>query len=215
VYRAVRRADYNYRMYNALTGCHTFACPRQGDASVRFSAFRQLERLPGATHPAVYRVCFHCSCGDDHVGLVTHSQLDWAPLGLGEEGTFLNLMTDRLEPLEVEFGDLAARHIQAGVWPWSFFCFPEERPRPVFPSSFRLLAPGTRDRSVGIAVRCPSCARFSINLVSPEHVDLPFFNDAAVGVVEHLFSQDAAATLEEFRLALYSGEFDARRLLLE
>jgi hypothetical protein len=202
-------------MYDALTGCYTFACPQHGEARVRFSAFRQLERLPGAAHPAVYRVRFQCSCGDDHVGLVTHGELDWEPLGMGEGGVFLNLMTDRLEPLETELGDLAARHIQAGEWPWSFFCFPEERPRPVFPSSFRLLAPGTRTGSVGIAVRCPSCARISVNLVSPEHVDLPFVNDPAVGVVEHLFTQDATTTLDEFRLALYSAEFDARRMSLE
>ena len=202
-------------MYDALTGCYTFACPRLGETRVRFSAFRELDRLPGAAHPVVYRVRFHCSCGGDHVGLVTHAELDWAPLGMGEERVFLNLMTDRLERVEAELGDLAARHIQAGEWPWSFFCFPEERPRPVFPSSFQLLAPGTRGDSVGIAVRCPSCSRVSVNLVSPEHVDLPFVNDSSVGVVEHLFAQDAAATLEEFRLALYSGEFDARRLHLE
>ena len=202
-------------MYDALTGRYTFACPLRGETRVRLSAFRQLERLPGAAHPAVYRVRFQCSCGDDHVGLVTHGELDWAPLGMGEEGVFLNVMTDRLEPVEAELGDLAARHIQAGEWPWSFFCYPEERARPVFPSSFRLLAPGTRGGSVGIAVRCPSCARVSVNLVSPEHVDVPFVNDAAVGVVEHLFATDAGATLKEFRLALYSGEFDARRLLLE
>ena len=202
-------------MYDALTGCYTFACPRLGETRVRFSAFRELDRLPGAAHPVVYRVRFHCSCGGDHVGLVTHAELDWAPLGMGEERVFLNLMTDRLERVEAELGDLAARHIQAGEWPWSFFCFPEERPRPVFPSSFQLLAPGTRGGSVGIAVRCPSCSRVSVNLVSPEHVDLPFVNDSSVGVVEHLFAQDAAATLEEFRLALYSGEFDARRLHLE
>jgi hypothetical protein len=201
-------------MYDALTSSYSFACPNRGETNVRFSAFRRLERLPGARHPAVYRVHFQCPCGDEHPGLIAHDELDWAPLGMGE-GLFLNLMTARLEPIEAEFEDLAVRHIQAGEWPWSFFCYPEERPRPVFPSSFSLLAPGSLFGSVGIAVRCPSCARVSVNLVSSGHVDLPFVNDPRIGVIEHIFPDDAAASVDDFRAALYSGEFDARRLLLE
>ena len=53
-----------------------------------------------------------------------------------------------------------------------------------------------------------------MNLVSHEHVDLPFHNDAAVGVVEHVFSEDIARTLDEFRSELYSATFDTRRLSL-
>ena len=201
-------------MYDALTTRYTFACPSRGETSVRLSAFRELEELPGASHPAVFHVRFACGCGRDHVGLVSHDELDWAPLGL-QAGEFLNLMTARLEPLGSELADLAARRIQGGQWPWSFFCYPEERPRPVFPSFFRLIAPGTALGSIGLAVLCPACFRISINLVSSEHVDLPFHNDAEIGVVEHLFAEDAARTLEEFRGQLYSADFDARRLLLE
>jgi hypothetical protein len=157
----------------------------------------------------VYRVTFDCPCGGEHDGLVSHDELDWAPLGLAE-GTFLNLMTARTEDLALELGDLAARRIQAGEWPWSFFCYPEERPRPVFPSSFFLLA--AADRSIGIAVRCPACARVSVNLVSPTHVDLPFHNDPEIGVVRHVFPGDLEPILEEFRSFLGSSEFDARRL---
>ena len=111
-----------------------------------------------------------------------------------------------------ELGELAAARIKAGEWPWSFFCYPEERPRPVFPSSFFLLAPG--DGSLGVAVRCPACQRTSVNLVSQAHVDVPFHNDAAVGVVEHVFAEDVEHTLEAFRAELYSGSFDSRRLSL-
>ena len=128
-------------MYDALTSRYTFSCPVRGESRVGLSAFRELERLPGTAHPAVFRVRFACACGDDHVGLVAHDELDWAPLGLGP-GVFLNLMTARLEPTAAELGDLALRRIEAGEWPWSFFCYPEERPRPVFPSSFVLIAPG-------------------------------------------------------------------------
>ena len=202
-------------MYDALTTRYTFACPARGETSVRLSAFREVDRLPGAAHPAVFRVRFACSCGEEHLGLVSHDQLDWAPLGLDEGAAFLNLMTARLEPLDSEFVDLAIRRIQAGQWPWSFFCYPEERPRPVFPSFFRLLAPSAPAGSIGLAVLCPACARISINLVTHEHVDLPFHNDAEIGVVEHVFANDTAQTLEEFRARLYSSDFDARRLLLE
>lgn len=196
-------------MYDALTGRFTFACPARGEAHVALSAFRQLERLPGAAHPAVYRVLFACSCGEEHDGLVSHDDLDWAPLGL-QGGVFFNFMTATLDAVDAELSDLAARHLQAGEWPWSFFCFPEERPRPVFPSSFFLLAPG--DGSLGLAVRCPACQRTSVNLVSHQHVDLPWHNDAEVGVIEHLFVEDVARTMAEFREELYSAHFDTRRI---
>jgi hypothetical protein len=199
-------------MYDPLTSRYTFACPSRGESRVSLSAFRTLERLPGTAHPVVYQIRFACRCGGEHDGLVTHEELDWAPLGL-EGGVFLNLMTAKLEPVAAELGEVAAAHIRAGEWPWSFFCYPEERPRPVFPSSFFLLAPG--DGSLGLAVRCPACQRTSVNLVSPEHVDVPFHNDREIGVVEHVFPDDVHATVEEFRAELWSAGFDSRRLELE
>ena len=198
-------------MYDALTSRYTFSCPVRGETSVTLSAFRSLTRLEGTGHPVVYRVTFACPCGDEHDGLVSHDELDWAPLGL-EGGVFLNLMTSRVEPVAAELGELAAARIKAGEWPWSFFCYPEERPRPVFPSAFMLLAPG--DGSLGLAVRCPACQRTSVNVVSHEHVDVPFHNDREIGVVEHVFADGLQATLEEFRAELWSARFDARRLEL-
>jgi hypothetical protein len=196
-------------MYDALTGRFTFACPARGEARVTLSAFRQLERLPGAAHPAVYRVLFECGCGEEHEGLVSHDDLDWAPLGL-DGGVFFNFMTSKLDSVAAELEDAAVRRLQAGEWPWSFFCYPEERPRPVFPSAFFLLAPG--DGSLGLAVRCPACQRTSVNLVSHQHVDVPWHNDAEIGVVEHLFAEDMGRMIEEFREELYSAHFDARRI---
>jgi hypothetical protein len=202
-------------MYDTLTTSYRFSCPIHGETRVLLSRFRRLEQLPGAHHPAVYRIEFSCGCGGEHPGLVTHDELDWAPLGLQDSTSFLNLMTSRVEELATELGDLAARRIKAGEWPWSFFCWPEERPRPVYPSAFKLLAPSISGDRVGLAVRCPVCDKVSVNLVSPAHVDVPFVNDREVGVVEHLFVEDASATLEEFRAELWSGSFDARRLTLE
>jgi len=198
-------------MYDALTSRYTFACPHRGESRVALSAFRTLEPLAGTGHPVVYRVRFACGCGGEHDGLVRHDELDWAPLGL-DGGVFLNLMTSRVEPLAAELGDLAASRIRAGEWPWSFYCYPEERPRPVYPSAFMLLSPG--EASLGLAVRCPACSRTSVNVVSHAHVDVPFHNDREVGVVEHVFPDDAHATVEEFRAELWSAAFDARRLSL-
>jgi len=199
-------------MYDVLRSRYTFACPTRGEARVSLSSFRRLARLPGAAHPAVFQVEFECACGELHVGLVADDDLDYAPLGLGG-GAFLNLMTSTLDAVADEFAEDSARRIGAGEWPWSFFCYPEERPRPVFPSSFWLLAPG--GRAVGVAVRCPVCTQVSVNVVSTEHVDLPFHNDASVGVVPHVFAADVPQALEEFRAELYSSAFDVRRLALE
>jgi hypothetical protein len=198
-------------MYDALTSRYTLPCPVRGETHVALSAFRRIERLPGAAHPAVYRIRFACACGDEHDGLLAHDELDWAPLG-SAAGEFLNLMTSRVEPVAAELHDLAAARIGAGEWPWSFFCYPEEVPRPAFPSSFALLTAG--GGSVGLAVRCPHCRRLSLNLVSQPHVDLPFHNDREIGVVEHVFAEDALATQEEFAAELWSASFDARRLEL-
>jgi len=202
-------------MYDALRSAYTFSCPRHGETQVRLSRFRSLDRLPGAEHPAVYRVEFACGCGGEHPGLVTHEDLDWAPLGLTAETPFLNLMTSRLEAVGDELTALAASRIGAGEWPWTFYCWPEERPRPAFPSAFRFLQPTARGDRVGLAVRCPACGKVSVNLVTREHVDVPFANDREVGVVEHLFAADADAVLREFHEELYSASFDARRLALD
>jgi hypothetical protein len=199
-------------MYDALTGRYTFACPHGQATRVTLSAFRHLERLPGAGHPAVYGVRFGCACGEEHTGLVAHDELDWAPLG-AHVGAFVNLMTSRVADAGAELAEAAAARVRAGEWPWSFYCYPEARPRPVFPSSFVAVAPG--ERSLGLAVRCPACGALSVNLVSRSHVDLPFWNDDTIGVVDHVFPEDALVALEAFRSELHSSRFDERRLNLE
>lgn len=201
-------------MYDVLRARYTFACPTREHASVPLSAFRKVERLPGAAHPAVFRVKFACPCGDEHDGLLAHDDLDWAPLGVGEEREFVNLMTSRAQVVGDELTDLAARLIAAGAWPWMLFCYPEGKPRPAFPSLFKLMAPKANQGRVGVALRCSSCGRLSVNLVSPDHVDVPFHHDAEVGVVEQLFREDELQTPEEFRAELWSADFDSRRLTL-
>jgi hypothetical protein len=196
-------------MYDALTGRYRFACPQRNEARVPLSDFRLIERLPGAAHPAVFGVRFDCACGEEHPGLVAHGDLDWAPLG-ADAGGFFDLMTSQRADAGGELLDAAAAHVRAGEWPWTFFCYLEGRPRPVFPSSFVAVAPG--ERWLGLAVRCPVCSALSVNVVSRAHVDLPFWNDERVGVVDHVFAPDAVRSVEEFRAELDSARFDERRL---
>ena len=177
------------------------------------SDFRILQRIPGAAHPAVFSVVFACSCGEEHTALVSHDELDVAPLGVGVHGTFRNLMTSRDDALADELMNHAVSKIEAGQWPWSFFCYLEARPQPVTPSAVTVIAPG--GRSIGVAVRCPCCSSVSVNLVSHEHLDIPFWNDELVGVVDHVFEDDALRTIEAFRKELDSARFDERRMDLE
>jgi hypothetical protein len=200
-------------VYDALTSRYSFPCPHGSGASVPLSSFRSLSRLPGPGHPVVYRVEFACACGEDHPGLVTQVDLDWAHLGTTADLTFRNLVTARDDHLSTELLDLAAARIGAGEWPWSFFCYLEERPRPVTPSSFALISPG--QGLFGVAVECPACGGVSINVVTQEHVDVPFRNDARVGVVTHVFARDALREVDAFREELASARFDERRIDLE
>ncbi len=195
-------------MYDGLTGRYTFACPARGDVGVRLSRFRSLQRMAGPSHPSVYRVVFACPCGGEHDALVSHDELDWAPLG-AVAVAFFNVVTNRLEPAGEELLEHAAHRIARGAWPWSFFCFPENRLRPVFPSAFRLMAPA--GRRVAVAVRCPHCSGTSVNIVSRLHLDEPFHNDSRVDVVPHVFTGDRDALVTAFREELDSGAFDQRR----
>ena len=200
-------------MYDPLTRTYSFACPHGREPRVLLSDFRMLERLPGTSHPAVFEVTFSCTCGSHHAGLVTHDALDVAPVGVGVGGKFQNLLTGRKDALDAELTGLAAARIGAGEWPWSFFCFLEGRPQPITPSALSVIAPG--ERLLGVAARCPVCSATSVNLVTREHLDIPFWNDAWVGVVDHVFGHDALRTIEEFRAELESSRFDERRLDLE
>ncbi len=180
-------------MYEPLTARFRFRCPVRAEAvRVRLSAFRTVERLPGSAHPAVYEVRFSCPCGEEHAGLVAHDELDWAPIGPTEE-RFFNIMTGRLELAADELVEQSAGLIRRGFWPWCFFCYAEERPQPLFPSAFRLIAPDA-GRMV-LAARCPACERTSVNVVSSDHVDVPFYSDREVGVVERIFPSDVEASL--------------------
>jgi hypothetical protein len=173
-------------VYDRLTARYAFPCPGGSEARIRLSAFRSVEQLPGPRRPAVYEVRFACPCGEEHAGLMTQGDLDWAPVG-SVAAAFYNLMTGRLEQAGTQLADEAAFRIQHGHWPWTFFCAAEGGRRPAFPSTFRLLLP-ERGRMV-VAVRCPSCSETSVNLVSQNHIDVPFYSDGEVEVAERLVTE--------------------------
>jgi hypothetical protein len=195
-----------------LTGTYRLPCPSSGWSRVRLSAFREIEHVAGTAHPAVYSVVFACTCGGEHTALIGHDSLDWAPLGLDEGRTFVNLMTSRRDDLAAELTGLASARIGRGEWPWCFFCHREDLPRPVTPSAFRALAPFPE--AVALAVRCPVCASTSINLVTAPHVDVPFHSDATVGVAAQAFDDHTLRTSGALRDELGTVSFDERRLVL-
>jgi hypothetical protein len=164
----------------------------------------------------VFNVLFMCPCGEEHPGLVAHDELDVAPLGFGTSLTFRNVVTARDDSLGAELCDLAATRIGAGEWPWSFFCYLEGRPRPITPSAIARIDdhdPGEGGR-LAVAIRCPTCATTSVNVVTHHHVDVPFWNDAAVAVADHVFADDVVRAADGFRLELGSTHFEERRLAL-
>ncbi len=200
-------------MYDVLRAIYEFHCPTAGEdvfVRVPLSAFRRLERLPGAVHPALYRVEYHCRCGSVHVGLVTHDALDYGPLIPVETG-FLNLLTGRNEPVGDEFAEVYRGHLQRGNWPWRLYCTAERRMRPVFPSCLEVVLPHAHDQLVGVAMCCPGCGQTTVNLVSEPHLDVPFFHDRVVHFLERPFGDTRDLTIDEFRSRLYSARFDSAR----
>src|SRR5438105_15331180 len=116
-------------MYDALTSRYAFACPVRGETHVLLSAFRSIEQLPGAAHPAVFRVRFHCGCGEEHDGLLTHDDLDWAPLGFAA-GEFVNLLTARLGHVAAVLAFVASARSKVGCGPLGFSSYPGGRREP-------------------------------------------------------------------------------------
>ena len=201
-------------MYDTLRATYRFHCPRRPDgglARVPLSAFRQLERLPGSAHPAVFRVVYGCGCGDEHQGLLTHADLDYGPLA-PVEMEFRNLLTGRMEPVGDELAEHARGQVQRGNWPWRLYCSGEGHLRPVWPSSLEMVAPAATDGGfVGVVVRCPACAAVSVNLVSDAHLDVPFYHDPVVRYVERPYGDGRDLTLERFHDQLHSARFDCER----
>jgi hypothetical protein len=195
-------------MFDQLRNQYALRCPdRDEQAWVSVSAFRRIRRLRGATSPAVFRVEFDCTCGDVHETLVSHDRLDWEPLGTQSAETFTNLLTGRRELVATELVELASRQLRQGRWPWTFWCHPESALRPGFPSSLRFVTPEHDHGSerLGVLVRCFACERHTVNIVSRDHLDVPWHNDARIAYVAQVFDRDRLEPEERFRHQLWDG----------
>ena len=202
-------------MYDVLRASYRFHCPHRpqgGLRSVALSRFRSLERLPGAAHPAVFRVVYRCDCGDDHVGLLAHDDLDYGPIAASNV-EFRNLLTGRSEPVGEELLELTRLQVQRGNWPWQLLCGREAVLKPVFPSSLTLVCPAEGEL-VGVAMRCPSCGELSLNVVSESHLDVPFYHDRVVRLIDRPFGDPRDLTVDRFHEQLWSSGFDAERASL-
>ncbi|MCW2955170.1 MAG: hypothetical protein JWO69_39 [Thermoleophilia bacterium] len=202
-------------MFDTLRNRYALTCPTSGDrVLVAVSSFRVVRRLRGATSPAVFRVQFDCDCGDRHEALVAHDHLDWSPLGTDSTETYMNLVTGRRELVALELVDQATDLLRKGSWPWSFWCHPESSLRPGFPSSLRFVSPehahgGNR---VGVLVRCFSCQRHTVNIVSTDHLDVPWHNDEAITFIPQVFDRDQLQPEERFRHQLHDATAQTRWL---
>lgn len=195
-------------MFDQLRNRYSLRCPSTDESVwVPVSAFRTIRRLRGATSPAVFRVAFDCPCGLRHESLVSHDALDWQPLGTDSAETFTNLLTGRRELLATELVEQATDQLRKGRWPWSFWCHPESGMRPGFPSSLRFVTPehDHGDDRVGVLVRCFTCERHTVNIVSRDHLDVPWHNDPAIAFVAQVFEGDRVAPEERFRHQLWDG----------
>jgi hypothetical protein len=199
-------------VYDPLRQSFRLTCAAsQRRVEAPLSEFRTIERLPGAQHPAAYRITYRCrACRDVHVALVSERDLDCEPVAPREPPLFVNLMTGRQEPVDAELLDRAERELRRGSWPWLFYCACEHDVRPGYPSHVRMIAPSDDSRLLGVAVACSACGQTSVNLVSRRNLDQPFFHDPVLRYVDE--TVDALVeTFDRFRRELWSSRFDEER----
>ena len=147
-HRGMRRpaAGYNENCVRPVDEHVLVLVPASGEARVPLSSFRTLERLPGAV--ASGRVSASSSPAGAARSIRAHLRTTTstgAPLGLGERPDVPE-RADRPRRLRRprSSADLAATRIGAGEWPWSFFCYLEDGPRPMTPSAFARRSPAAR-----------------------------------------------------------------------
>jgi hypothetical protein len=202
-------------MFDTIRNQYRLRCPAADEPVwTSISSFRTIKRLRGASTPAVFRVTYDCSCGTAHESLVTHDTLDYEPLATEATATFTNLLTGTRELLAHELGTMAGDLIKRGNWPWTFWCHPESAARPGFPSSLRMVTPNHDhgDERLGVLVRCFTCSRLTVNLVTRDHLDVPFHNDPRIAYVGSLIGTDAVSVEEAFRHQLDHRTLRSQRL---
>jgi hypothetical protein len=63
-------------------------------------------------------------------------------------------------------------------------------------------------------MHCPSCGELSLNVVSEAHLDVPFYHDRVVRLIDRPFLDSRDLTVDHFHERLWSAGFDAERAKL-
>jgi len=162
--------------FDAISGGWDAVCSESGSHGVlRLSAFRRLERLPGAARPPAHLVTYRChdGCGGHHTVLMSGEELDWRPISTGLPPHY-DLMTGRMDQ-ELDGGlGLWWRSMRAGHWPVTLRCERHATPVPAWPSCLRALEPDDEHRVSWLLVHytCPLCERDGTQVMRPEALEL-------------------------------------------
>ncbi len=162
--------------FDAIAGGWDAVCSASGDHGVlRLSAFRRVERLPGAGAPPAHLVTYRCAdgCGGHHTLLMSGEELDWSPIATALPAHF-DLMTGRMA-VEPDAGvERWWRSMRDGHWPVTLRCEHHDAPVPAWPSCLRALEPDDeRDvRWLLVHWRCPLCERDGSQVMRPAALEL-------------------------------------------
>jgi len=142
---------------------------------------------------------------------VSHDDLDYAPIGAADV-TFRNLLTGRTEPVGASCSSWPAARCRRATAVAAVL-----RPRgeaeagvPVEPDD----GLPADSQLVGVAMRCPSCGELSLNVVTESHLDVPFYHDRTVRLIDRPFGDRRDLTVDAFHAELWSAGFDAARASL-
>ena len=139
----------------------------------------------------------------------SHDELDWAKPLAGAETPFVNLMTARSRRPRPRLPELAFTDFKAGDWLRSFFFATRKSSR--VPSSLPPSGPLSGDERVGVA----AVSRVRADVGQPgqprTHVDVPFYNDRRVDVVDSIRGRLRITSARRLRAEFIRALFDARR----
>jgi hypothetical protein len=161
--------------YDTIQVGWSLACVEQARRIVvRLDAFRELEELPGAVHPALFRVAYRCpACRGRHLALIAGGDLDVAPLREPPPPYYDPLLGHMTWDGDA-VSELWLQSIRRHRWPLVFQCCAERRAVPGWPSALRVLEPDREERTslYRVAYRCPSCGEPGCEEWAPARLSL-------------------------------------------
>lgn len=171
-----RRISSVMHQFDAIAGGWDAVCRESGSHGVvRLSAFRRVERLPGAGAPPAHVVTYRCGdgCGGQHQLLMSSEELDWLPVATGFAPHY-DLMTGRMAHDPDAGIDLWWRAMRRGRWPVTVACEHHPAPVPAWPSCLRALEPDAEPEGRWFLVHftCPACGRPGSQVMRPRALEL-------------------------------------------